>query len=119
MNTAQILTQLRNGQTLFDLGEQLAQARKAARLTMRPAVVTLTLTLTPEGDEQLTVKDKITAKLPQHANSTLFFEQADGSLSAFKESTTREIPFGGDGKTRKVTDPDTEKPAKKLAPTGS
>jgi len=62
-DSMEILQELREGVCLLDLSDKLQEATAAAMKTGKKAVVTLKLTITPQGTQAI-VKDDIEAKVP-------------------------------------------------------
>ncbi|HFD80448.1 MAG TPA: hypothetical protein ENK05_08690 [Gammaproteobacteria bacterium] len=72
---------LRQGLTQEELSEKLSEAVCMARETGKQAKVALEITVKPIGDGQYELRDKITAKIPEHQRGiTLMFGTPDGNL---------------------------------------
>lgn len=64
-NFAEVLAELRFGQTLTMLSEALVEATEAAKRTGKMASLTLTVKIKPQGERQVEVVDEIKKKIPQ------------------------------------------------------
>jgi len=72
---------LRQGITQEELSAKLAEAVCMARDTGKQAKVSLEITVKPIGDGQYELRDKVSAKIPEHQRGiTLMFGTPDGNL---------------------------------------
>lgn len=77
---ADVVRELAAGQTYEDATVLLARVVNGVLARRKPGKFTLELTIEPNGENAVTIRDKITVKIPEPARpSTVFFSQ-DGAL---------------------------------------
>lgn len=92
-----MLTKHRRGFALDKASTKLRQALVASRDTGAKSVVTMTVTLTPGTDDQMSIGIQVSAKLPdEKLPSGMFWVDDDGNLRTNdprqKELDLREVP---------------------------
>lgn len=82
LSVVDVLQTINDGGTIEELRDQLAVAVKQVQFVGKPAKVSLELTISPNGANQVSIGDKVVSKLPVavHAESN-FYICEDGSLS--------------------------------------
>lgn len=83
-NVMQILTQLRNGNLVAELSEQIAELAQIVKETRQGAKLSLTLSLKPgQGSHKAVIfmDDVKVTKPKKKAGETLFFSDDDGAIS--------------------------------------
>ena len=79
---AELITDLRGGNTHHELSLALQEATEAAKRTGKTASVTLQVKIKPSGDRQCEVTDTITKKIPEPARlPTVMFIDDEDNLS--------------------------------------
>jgi hypothetical protein len=79
---AELVTDLRNGNTHQELSLAYQQATEAAKRTGKTATITFTVKIKPNGDKQCEVIDSITKKIPEPSRgSTIMFVDENDNLT--------------------------------------
>jgi len=79
---ADLVTDLRGGNTHHELSLAYQQATEAAKRTGKTASITFTVKIKPNGDRQCEVTDSITKKIPEPSRgSTIMFVDDDNNLT--------------------------------------
>ncbi len=79
---AAVLQEMRRGGLHTELGEELADLIVTCTETQKKGALTITLQVTPKGDDRVEIEDKIAVKAPRHnTQPSHFWTDADGNLT--------------------------------------
>lgn len=83
MGFSELVAAIRRGSFSAELDEALTDAAYAAVNTLKPATITVTITLTPKGNGKMDIKEKVSARKPaeEHLPSLFFVNEGTGDLS--------------------------------------
>lgn len=95
------LREMSGGSVLDDLTQKLDEAVEATLMTHKVSKVSLEVTIKPNGENSVTLSDKVKAMIPEPARGDSIFFVKDGEL-------TRKDPRQQEMKLRRVGDADSE-----------